>query len=39
MFYTILFLQKNVPVVFCSEEHDPGIPAYYHNYDHINGNA
>lgn len=39
MFYSILFLMKNVPVVFCSEGHDPSISAYYHKYKHINGNA
>lgn len=39
MFYSILFLKKNVPVVFCSEERDPSTSAYYHKYKHINGNA
>ena len=39
MFYSILFLKKNVPVVFCSEKHDPSISAYYLKYNHINGNA
>lgn len=38
MFYTILFLQKNIPVVFCSEKQNPGT-AHYCKYDHIKGNA
>lgn len=39
MFYSILFLKKYVPVLFCSEEHDPSTSAYYHTYTHINRNA
>ena len=39
MFYSILFLEKNVPVVFCSEDHDPSISAFYQKYKHINRSA